>query len=184
MKPRGYESATIDRIKPDVLAAIRGLKTSRQWPLLLSGDVGTGKTCAAACLYGGFRKLPMWHRADDLLLSMALGRTAGVQIESMNELGEINRREIPYHTFVARVTGACCLFLDDLGTRKPTEAMYQALFDVLEYRKGKPLCVTTNKTVRELATMYDDRIADRFASGTVIKFTGKSLRQRGGVVNA
>ena len=37
------------------------------------------------------------------------------------------------------------LFLDDLGIRKPSEAVYQTLFDLLEWRKGKPLIITTNK---------------------------------------
>lgn len=143
---------------------------------MLTGTVGTGKTCAAACVYDCFPLLPMWYRADDLLLSMAIGRTGGVRSESFNDFGELVTVEVPYNKFVGRITNRSAVFLDDLGTRKPTESTYQALFDLLEWRKGRPLIITSNKTLRELAGLYDDRIADRIAAGTVVKFAGPSRR--------
>lgn len=182
MKPTGYSMATADQMDGAVLQEIRTLKQTRKWPLLLTGDVGTGKTCSAVCLYNAYQTLPMWHRSDDLLLAMSLGRNGGVQVETFNEYGELYRKAIPYSDFIGRVSRTCCLFLDDLGTRKPTEPMQQALFDLLEYRKGKAVCVTTNKTIPEIAELYDDRIADRFVAGTVIRFRGKSRRQRGNVL--
>jgi len=41
------------------------------------------------------------------------------------------------------------------------------------------LVITTNKTLGEIAGLYDDRIADRIAAGTVVNFKGKSRRRRG-----
>ena len=181
-RPPGYESALISKVPEAALNAIRGLKESRRWPLLLTGNVGAGKTCAAACLYGAYSRMPMWHRADDLLLGMATGRTDGIFVDVKNELNEVERRKLAFNTFVSRVGSTTCLFLDDLGTRRPTESMLQAMFDIMEYRKGKALVVTTNLSVQGIAELFDDRIADRFACGTIIKFEGDSRRERTQVV--
>lgn len=175
--PLGYEAADKNKIDPDVLRKIRGLKETQKWPLVLSGDTGTGKTMAAACLYASYPALPMWHRADDLLLSMAVGRTGGVQVDQVNEYSEVVRREIPFPKFVNRVTSCCCLFLDDLGVRKPTDSMQAALFDLLEWRLGKPLVITTNLTkAAQIAELFDDRIASRMIAGTRITLRGADRR--------
>ena len=178
-RPRGYESATIDQVPVSQRAKIREACKSGRWPLLLTGTVGTGKTCAAACVYGSFAHLPMWYRADDLLISMSLGRSGTVRAETLNEFGEVVTTELPYSKFVGRVANRSAVFLDDLGTRQPTESTYQALFDLLEWRKGRPLIITSNKRLSELAGIYDDRIADRLKVGTVVAFSGDSRRQKG-----
>ena len=177
-KPRGYSGATREQIRPKQRAEIKAACESGLWPLILAGSVGTGKTCAAAVIYGCFGQLPMWYRADDLLMSMAIGRSGSVRVEAMNDLGELVTSEIQYNKFVGRITNRSAVFLDDLGTRKSSEATYQALFDLLEWRKGRPLIITTNKTLAELAALYDDRIADRLAAGSVVKFTGPSRRRK------
>ena len=177
-RPPGYENSVVNAIEPKVLHALRGLQSSQRWPLVMTGLTGSGKTSAAAVLYGTFHQLPMWHRADDLLLAVSMGRKEGVQVDTLNAFGETVRRSIKFQDFVNRVIGCSCLFLDDLGTRAPTEPMYGALFDLLEWRKDRPLCVTTNKSAVELAELYDDRIASRLSSGTVIKFGGSDRREK------
>lgn len=184
MRPAGYETANIKGLDASVLAALRKVQRDRCYPLVFSGPTGTGKTCAAAVFYGTWHRLPMWHRADDLLLSVALGRTGGVEIDTRNEFQETIRVTIPFARFVDRVANCSCLFLDDLGTRTPTEPMYQALFDLMEWRKNKPICVTTNKTIPELAEMFDDRIVSRLAAGTVVLLAGSDRRKRGAIVRA
>lgn len=181
MRPRGYDTATKEMIQPKARKAINDAIKGKRWPLLLTGSVGTGKTCAAAVVYGEYARnaLPMWHRADDLLLSISLGRQNGVQVEQWDQYREVKRVVIPFAQFVARAANASCVVLDDLGTRAPTESMYAALFDLLEWRRQKPLLITSNKTLPELASMYDDRIASRLAGGTVIVMSGKDQRARG-----
>lgn len=183
-RPRGYEFATTEAICPHVRAAMNRVAKTQQWPITLIGGVGTGKTSAAACMFGAFRRRPMWHRADDLLLSIAMGRVSGIEIEQLNEWGELRRTSIPFSRFVSRVDGASCVFVDDLGTRSPTEAMYQALFDLLEWRKNKPLVITTNKGLGAIAALYDDRIASRLRAGTVIVMNGTDRRTGGTLVRA
>ena len=178
-RPIGYENALRSEIPEEQRATIRNACNQERWPLILSGSFGSGKTCAAACLYGQFSHLPMWYRCDDLLLQLATGRMGMITTEYLNDLGELTTAEVTYTKFVQRLGERSALFLDDLGIRKPTEAMYQAFFNILEWRKNKPLIITSNKSFSEIAQLYDDRIADRLAVGTLVKFTGRSRRQKG-----
>lgn len=183
-RPPGYATARRDQIPQRVRDEINRSMKSRAWPLYIHGTVGTGKTMTAACLYGIYPRLPQWHRADDLLISMATGRVGGVSIDTLNRYHETVRREIPFTQFASRVASASCLFLDDLGTRKPTETMYQALFDLIEWRRDKPLVITSNKSPDELTEpgWYDDRIYSRLVSGTVIRLDGVDRRETGRLV--
>lgn len=181
-RPPGYTNAVLPEIEEHVLLRLRHATKTDSWPVMMCGPTGTGKTSAAAVLYGRFQRLPMWHRADDLLLAMSMGRKDGVQVDGVNQFGEVVRRHVPFNKFVARVANCSCLFLDDLGVRAPTDAMHAALFDLLEWRLEKPLVVTTNQKMSELSEMFDDRIASRLSSGTVIPFTGVDRRQKAPVV--
>ncbi|MCR9197781.1 MAG: hypothetical protein NXI04_04015 [Planctomycetaceae bacterium] len=100
-----------------------------------------------------------------------------MRVQAISDYGESRTVAVSYDRFSLRVQTCSALFLDDLGIRKPSEAVYQTLFDLLEWRKGKPLIITTNKAISDLAKMYDDRIVDRLTAGTVVKFEGRSRRQ-------
>lgn len=179
-RPRGYESAVADQIPADQRNKIRQACVQGQWPMLLSGSVGSGKTCAAACVYGCFGRLPLWYRADDLLMQIGQARSGTpIRTECTREDGTVVVRELPYAKWETSCRNRSAIFLDDLGVRAASEAMRQSLFDLLEWRKGQPLVITSNKSLSELAAMYDDRIADRIAAGTVVRFVGPSRRQRG-----
>ena len=178
-RPPGYDEATRDGIPAAQRKQIKAACVAGQWPLVLRGSHGTGKTCSAAVLFGMFQKQPLWYRADDLLMEISQARAgnASVRVQAISDYGESRTVAVPYDRFSLRVQTCSALFLDDLGIRKPSEAVYQTLFDLLEWRKGKPLIITTNKAISELAKMYDDRIVDRLTAGTVVKFEGCSRRQ-------
>ena len=118
--PRGYEHAAADELDPVVRLALNEIPRRRAWPLYIFGGVGTGKTCAAAMLFAAADRLPMWHRADDLLLSMSFGRSAGVRLEQLTIWRERKCRTIPWNKFTERIETTSGLFLDDLGVRSPT----------------------------------------------------------------
>lgn len=179
-RPRGYETAAADQIPSDQRDKIRHACTQGQWPMLLSGSVGSGKTCAAACVYGCFGRLPLWYRADDLLMQIGQARSGTpIRTECTREDGSVVVRELSYAKWETSCRNRSAVFLDDLGVRTASESMRQSLFDLLEWRKNQPLVITSNKSLSELAGMYDDRIADRIAAGTVVRFSGESRRQRG-----
>lgn len=55
------------------------------------------------------------------------------------------------------------LILDDLGTEKATEWARQILYQIVDSRwiDDRPLIITSNLTLRELAERFDDRISSR-----------------------
>lgn len=175
----GYGVADPDKVVPAVRQAINEAIDAREFPILLYGDVGSGKTCAAAGLFGKQKRRPLWYRADDLLVAMAVGRAGTIDVDAPNIYGEIERRPVKFCDFQTKVQRAAWMFLDDLGLRGATDPMKQALFDLLEWRQTKPLVITSNLSIPELAELYDDRIASRIQVGSRIRFGFADRRTRG-----
>jgi DNA replication protein DnaC len=133
-------------------------KTPR-FPVFIFGSVGTGKTGIAAVLYR-IATSAIWRRADTFLLDLSTGRNDGKYTQEMAKIDSTN-----------------LLVLDDLGTRKPSEGMFQMLFDILERRKSKMTVITSNHSPEELRAVYEDgRIYSRLMAGTAILCTGEDRR--------
>ena len=159
--PPGYECATWSQVTDaeNIRKWLKAAGASRRFPIYIHGDTGRGKTCLAALMYRT-AETPLWRRCDELLLSLAT-----------------SRGEASYRTEMAKVSYASCLFLDDIGLRRPTEPMQQIFFDVLELRKSKPTVITSNHTPETLAELYDDRISSRIFAGTIIALSGEDRRE-------
>lgn len=71
--------------------------------------------------------------------------------------------------------------LDEIGTREASGHRFDALLNLLEIRKGRPLILTGNLPVKEITKVYDDRILSRIFAGTLIEFTGNDRRFEGSV---
>ena len=150
-----------------------------RWPLLLTGKTGTGKTCLAGLIFERFPDMeqPMgggecyWVNATDGLRAMVCS-----QVEHQRFFGMPQGVPTRYfdHLNAARECGL--LVLDDLGARKPSEAVQEVVLALINARAGKPFIVTTNLGMKELAANYDDRVVDRLGEGTVLEFSGKSRR--------
>lgn len=176
--PRGYQSASWSGLSPELLVHVVDVIRAKHWPLYIAGGAGVGKTCVAALLYQRCRRQPMWLRADDLLLALATGRSSKelMHVDSINEDGKLVRKLVTFGQYQRRLAEVPWLFLDDLGIRSPTDAMRQYMFDLLEYRKGLPLVITSNLSPEGLAEMYDDRIISRLTAGTVLEIDGEDRR--------
>ena len=138
----------------------------------LYGPAGSGKTFAAAVLFGATRRLPLGFRADDLLLGMVSGRPNGVRVEQMTLLGDREFKTPGWDRITARIANVSCLQQDDLSVRDPTESMQHTLFHLIEWRCGKPLVITSNKSPEEIEAIYDDQIPGRLSAGTVLEIVG------------
>ena len=55
--------------------------------------------------------------------------------------------------------------------------MQQGLFDLMEWRRGKPLVITSNKSPEDIGAIYDDRILSRLSAGTVLEIVGPDRRE-------
>ena len=161
--PKGYEFADWAQVRQaeQVRQMLRAVQREAAWPLYIYGNPGSGKTCIAALIYEAFTRRPMWSRADDFLLEYV-------------DRGD-GRKALQ-----AKVEGTPCLFLDDLGVRPPTPPMLQAIFDVLEMRKGRPVVIVSNHDLRKLSEIYDERIVSRLSAGTVLEIRGQDRRKNTG----
>lgn len=161
--PEGYEFADWSQVRQSEQVRQMIVSTVKQkaWPLYIHGNPGSGKTCIAALAYEMCGRRPMWSRADDFLLEYV-------------DRGE-GRKALQ-----AKVKGTPCLFLDDLGVRPPTPPMLQAIFDVLELRKGRPVVIVSNHDLRKLSEIYDERIVSRLSAGTVLEIRGQDRRRNTG----
>ena len=161
--PKGYEFADWSQVRQadQVRQMMRAVQREAAWPLYIYGNPGSGKTCIAALIYEAFTRRPMWSRADDFLLEYV-------------DRGD-GRKALQ-----AKVDGTPCLFLDDLGVRPPTPPMLQAIFDVLEMRKGRPVVIVSNHDLRKLSEIYDERIVSRLSAGTVLEIRGQDRRKNTG----
>ncbi len=139
------------------------------WPLYLWGPAGTGKTCAALCLYdyGGGHYYPMPVLLDLLVRTMKERVYYGEGKLFTDELWEL-------------IENTRLVTVDDIGTRTSiSDHHYDALKILLDRRDYKPLVLTGNLDPAALATLYDERIASRITAGTVINLAGVDRRIAG-----
>lgn len=109
--------------------------------LLLFGDVGTGKTYAAACIANALidKGYPVLMTNFARIANTVQGLFEGKQqyYDSLNKFP--------------------LLIIDDLSAERKTEYMQEIVFNVIDarYRAGLPLIVTTNLTGEELKNPAD-----------------------------
>lgn len=136
--------------------------------LLLWGDVGTGKTFAAACIANALlqKKVPVIM-------------TSFVKLLSLIHDGEESEREI-----LDRMERAKLVVFDDLGAERGTEYALEKVYGIVNARDGQnlPSIYTTNLTLAQMKSETNvrfSRIYDRiFASCSPLQFTGTSWRRR------
>jgi len=145
---------------------------SSPWPFVLTGEPGSGKTCAALVwldMYGG-----RYYTAQEWA-----ERVADARFERL-------RSSVGYLISLSEVwTNECMrtnLFvLDELGMRaKASEHHYDCVKGVLDKREGRPLICISNLSLSGLEEVYDDRVASRLSGGTVVEMTGdRRMRSHG-----
>lgn len=137
------------------------------WPLYLHGLAGRGKTCAGLCLID--RTCGEWWDLPALCDTLN-------QAQYQSYFNDAGYREYP-STIWTNWRDARVGFLDEVGTRsKVTDTHYDVLRRALDAREGKPAVYMSNLALAEIASVYDDRIASRLASGTVLELTGEDRR--------
>lgn len=119
--------------------------------LMFIGGTGLGKTFLSACIAGvvadrGYSV--MYETASRLFGKLELAKFSG---------SEEARAE------AAKYTACDLLILDDLGTEMPGPFVTAALYSLLNERllAGKPMVISTNLNVDEMARRYSPQIASR-----------------------
>ena len=135
--------------------------------LLFVGSTGLGKTFLSACIARAVAERGysvVYETAGHLFSKLEQAKFGG---------GEDARREI------AKYNTCDLLILDDLGTEMPgqfvTAALYGLLNDRLLY--NKPMVISTNLNVDEIARRYSPQIASRLHGNfTRLTFVGEDIR--------
>lgn len=157
-----------DRVEPDVWSMITACAESGDaWPLVMIGDVGTGKTCAALCLLDLVPLRRYWTVAClcEQLIEVQQGRAEyGQQTDNLA-------------WWWKRYRDYDCVVVDELGARdRVSDFQYETVKRALDERVDLPAVFISNLGLDRLADVYDDRIASRLAGGTVIRFDGEDRR--------
>ena len=104
--------------------------------LIFCGNVGTGKTYAAACIVNAL--IDKGWRCKMTSISSIVSEMESWKVERQQILDELNDYAL--------------LVLDDIGAERDSDYMQAKVFDIIDARakSGKPLICTTNLTEKEL----------------------------------
>ncbi len=135
--------------------------------LLFYGDIGTGKTYAAACI------------ANELMENeIAVLSTSFVKV-----LEKLRSDPNFESSLIERMHKAKLVIFDDLGAERSTDYALEKVYNIVDsrYRDELPVIYTTNldvKVMKEEPNIRLARIYDRiFETCFPIRFTGKSWRK-------
>lgn len=152
---------------PVILQALDIMARRPSGFLLLSGGSGLGKTYAACAAMESYLK----HSRDAFFIRQSELNQQWLECkaEGYGELGLIKKlqeREL--------------LILDDLGSRKPTEAFLDVLYFILDKRKTNSnlgTIITTNLDVNQIAKDLGTPILSRLNSGKCFQCFGEDRRK-------
>lgn len=135
--------------------------------LLFVGGTGLGKTFLSACIARAVA-----DRGYSVVYETS-GHLFGKLEQAKFGGGEEARKEVEkYNT-------CDLLILDDLGTEMPGQFTTAALYTLVNDRMlaGKPMVISTNLNVDEMARRYSPQIASRLHGGfTRLTFVGEDIR--------
>lgn len=154
-----------DAVLPSVKTTLRDLICGDlPWPLLITGEVGSGKTCVGLCLFDCFRG---WYTTVGDLHEKVLA----IREKRLFWTGPTGC-QVTLAEFWRQWEACSLCILDELGTRAPTDAAYETIKLAIDRREEKPFVAISNLLPSELVQVYDRRIASRLASGIVLEMTG------------
>ena len=141
--------------------------TERSGNLLFSGDTGLGKTFLSACIARAVA-----DRGYSVVYESA-GHMFG-KLERAKFDGDENARQE-----VKKYADCDLLIIDDLGTEMPGQFTTAALYSLVNDRMlaGKPMIISTNLNVEDLARRYSPQIASRLRGSFMrVAFLGDDIR--------
>lgn len=162
--PKLYE---IDQKTPEFMQALRTFVASPRGFLLLAGTNGNGKSFSARAIFEHFSR----GNHDNQFWNQA--RLNLKWLELYNEFGHANY-------FLEQLVNAPLLVLDDIGTRKPTDAFMDFLYCIAdqryENRDKVGTILTTNLTSQAMRELMGDAFVSRVSSGICVRNEGPDRR--------
>ena len=135
--------------------------------LLFNGGTGLGKTFLSACIARAVA-----DRGYSVMYETASRLFSKLEQARFNANDETRREAEKLHN-------CDLLIIDDLGTEMPGQFVTSALYSLVNDRllEGKPMLISTNLNVDEIAKRYSPQIASRVYGGfTQLTFVGEDIR--------
>ena len=135
--------------------------------LLFIGNTGLGKTFLSACIAGSVSQ-----QGFSVSYESAAHPFSKLEREWFSP-SEENKQA------AEAIRNADLLILDDLGTEMPGQFVTAALYTLVNDRlmEGKPMIISTNLNIGEVAQRYNPQIASRLqGSFTRLTFVGEDIR--------
>lgn len=155
----------LEKIKDISLKFIENFDNPQEKNLLFTGNTGLGKTYLTNCI------------ANELLKKgkTVLYQTAPVMLDSILDYRFGKNNEFNYNDLL----NVDLLIIDDLGTENLNNMKFTELFNIINTRllKDKKTIISTNLSLAELASQYDDRVMSRLIGNyTICRFFGEDIR--------
>ena len=164
-----FDRVTLDTFQGSV-GSVAKLRQCIQSPfdVMLTGKPGTGKTHLATAVL---------KQIIDNGTPQCYFVSIPVMVMQINEAYRDDIGQSP-QSIINRMSSYKVIVLDDLGAEKATEnvktVVYQIINDRLE--RQHPTIITTNCGIGDIASNYNERIASRLKSYTVLTLAGKDNR--------
>ena len=148
----------------------RNLTGNRNW-LLLTGPTRKGKTCLATAImvyayqnYG--YPIQFW---DTLSLIREFDILRVKNFSSQTDFENPCDEFLSEPEFMEKLIECPLLILDDLGVERKTDSSARKFIELIDGRfmNQKPIIITTNSTLPELAERYEDRTIRRITERTL-----------------
>ena len=158
----------------EVLHFLREFAMNPRGFLLLSGENGTGKSFAARSVYNCISpyKLPEYDHDKAIFISQADLNLIFNDLEGKG-----------VSLLAEKYSSTKLLVLDDLGTRKPSDAFMDFLYAIADKRyserETRGTIITTNLTHKDLIHKFGSAFASRVATGKCFRFEGEDRRDNG-----
>lgn len=162
----------IDNKTPDQMSKILAFSKNPKGFLLLAGSNGTGKSFVAQCIYevNSTFKLPYYDMDESFFINQS----------DLNERWLAEKMDGNALELGRRLKQTRLLVIDDLGTKKPTDAFGDFLYSIIDYRwnhrDNLGTIITTNMNGQVTRERFGDAILSRIASGILMRFEGKDRR--------
>jgi len=164
--PELYSSATYSDLKGvDTAPIIQSMKEKES--MFFMGTTGTGKTLMACALLTDFGRFHPYHYK----FIDSPGLFSRIQ-QSIGEEG--------YTQYIKELVSYPTLVIDDIGSTKNSEFRKDILFEIVNSRQNdkKQTVITTNLSLGEIKTVFDERLASRLSSFKQYRISGIDHRKK------